>query len=314
MAAADITLWQIGLGVLALIGVIALLLLALLVIDEWWSDRGARFGFDPEPVDRGTPILDYINEEVVRSLAKHHHVDTGPAKIERQRKRGFGLNLKILKGNRESGATETNLPYDDRAEVLRLLLRHLDGEGELGQDVDCVYAPVLEYRQPLFAVGEEEASQQLEQRLAEHYPDGLGEISVEKLAAQLAASATDSSDVRVVEHMLEKFRALQDGDEQILFMEGEWAIEPAGEEGLRLSRTDLRILQAERYRSGSLPIPEGLGIEATLSTESLTSHGRNRMVGVTQPVRASVVGTLRQFEDGSGRLELAPVAVFQRIS
>lgn len=79
----------------------------------------------------------------------------------------------------------------------------------------------------------------------------------------------------------------------IQLLEGEWEVE--GAEG------DLLLRRADDRRA----------IHVRLDGE-LTHHGRSAMLGVTRPIHACVIGTVRQHDPVAGCLEIAPIAVFQR--
>lgn len=105
-------------------------------------------------------------------------------------------------------------------------------------------------------------------------------------------------------------RALARSESSIQLLEGEWEVE--GEEGdLLLARADVRVVDRPGGAPRSLPLPAGVAIHVRLDGK-LTRHGKSAMLGVTQPIRACVIGTVRQHEPIAGCLEITPIAVFQR--
>lgn len=315
-------IWQIALGLLALVGAGTLLFFAYEAFDDWkLTRRASSFGFNPSPVERGMPILDYANEDVLRSLANQHSLEQPPAKVERRRARKVKGGPNQLQAAAGSDTTETHEPRDDLAKLLRNLLRHLHKEGELDQSADCVHAGIAEPGVPPFLANEEFARSFFLEWLRDRYPDGLSTVEIEDLAEKLAAAGRDAPDQQIREHLSGVFENLRDSS-HILFLEGEWAIEEDGdvegdgEKHLLLSRRDLRITypMGEIEEGGSLPMPEGVSITAQLDADALTIHGRNRMVGVTQPIRAAIVATFRQYDDQEACcLSVAPIAVFQTV-
>lgn len=300
---------------LAVIGAGTLLFFAFEAYDDWQLSRSASsaFRFDPAPFEKGMPILDYANEEVLRSLASQHGLEQPPAKVERRKSRGLKGGSKHLQGTTSSDTTETHEPRDDLAKLLKALLRHLHKEGELDQSGDCVQAGVAEPGVSPFLASEEFAREYFADWLNEQYPTGLAQVEVEDLADALAAAGRSTPEQQIREHLTETFSGLR-GSSHILFLEGEWSIEEDGEHQILLSRRDLRITYPGGEEGGSVAMPDGVAITAQLDTQALTTHGRNRMVGVTQPIRAAIVATFRQHEDEeTSCLSVAPIAVFQTV-
>ncbi len=60
-------------------------------------------------------------------------------------------------------------------------------------------------------------------------------------------------------------------------------------------------------------MPEGATITMGLPESDLTSHGKTRMVGVSRPIRAKALATLKQYDPDTGCFELVPIAVYQRV-
>ena len=309
-------------GLFALIGAITFGAILWDILGEWFDRRRettTAYGFSPVDVDRGTQLLDYADAEVLRSVAVHHDLEPPPTKIEKRRNRGVQGGSKALKGTADNGTTTTLEPYDDLADLLRRLLKHLHGEGELNQTADCVLADAIadDRIPPPFVRSEDEARTYFEEWLTEQYPDGLENVGVDELAAALAGVGRTPPGVKVRDAVVANFKTLQSGSEQLLFLEGEWAIEEANGQ-IVLSRTNLRLSYGvpgdTDGASSSLPMPDGVSIKSRFDATALTNHGRNRMVGVTQPIRACMVGTMRQYDENCGCLEIVPVAVFQRIA
>jgi hypothetical protein len=307
--------WEIVIGLLAFLGAATLLIaLFVFVTEDLLPGKFKReFGFDEKAVDRGTPILDYANEDVLRSIASHHNLEGPPTRVERGRKRGLHGGPKSLSGSAENSTTETREPRDDLAELTRRLLGHLHTKGELNQTSDCVQSEELDEPVPFF-LQEKSARKFFEDWMAEHFSEGIGGVSEEELARELAKIGRQVPEAKVRELVTKAFEELQSGAERLLFLEGEWSIDDDGTGNLLLTRTDLRITTGNgEIGAHSLPMPSGLSITALLDNNNLTSHGRTRMQGVTQPIRASVIATRRQYHPGNCCFEVAPIAVFQRI-
>jgi hypothetical protein len=130
------------------------------------------------------------------------------------------------------------------------------------------------------------------------------------LAGRLAAIDDEVPEWELRARLEATHRALAESESSIQLLEGEWEVE--GEEGdLLLMRTDVRIADSGGREPRSLPLPDGIAIHVRLDGE-LTHHGRAAMLGVTQPIHAGVLGTVRQREPATGCLQIVPIAVFQR--
>ena len=130
-------------------------------------------------------------------------------------------------------------------------------------------------------MNQEEGQKFLESWLADAYPEGFSNISARDLAFAISGVGKDASEERIRDHMRHNLESLdRDAAQKVLFMEGQWRIE-ANEDRLVLARTDLRVAHGPYgHRSGFRHMPSGLSIRATVATDSLTRHGRDRMVGV----------------------------------
>ncbi|HEX5762986.1 MAG TPA: hypothetical protein VFY04_07680 [Solirubrobacterales bacterium] len=173
---------------------------------------------------------------------------------------------------------------------LRVRLANFRGKAEEG--TRTLHRPFNDRGELLFRVLAKLDEEGMLSRTADHV--STPEIGEEKIRREVKAA----------------HRALAEGDSSILLLEGGWEVE--GEEGdLLLRRTDLRTHDHQSREPRSLPMPDGVGIHVHLDDE-LTRHGKNAMLGVTRPIRACLMGTVRQYEPTTGCLEIAAIAVFQR--
>lgn len=302
---------------LALVGVLALAVIILL----WLDERGALDGgIDPRielqhgSVDRGAAIPDFFNEETVKGLAAHHQIEEPAKQVEKSRRWKISLNpIKWVGGSGEHGTRETHEPHHDMGEFIRRILRHLDDSGELNH-VDRIFVNDMIFESiPRFG-DPDSVRETLEAWLRENYPDGLADVDVGELARKMATIGTEVPESSIHERLSSALdRVQRDGSESILFLEGEWRVHE--ENGnVVLDRTDIRAMAGDGVAPEvrSVPLPSGASIKVRLEGD-LTAHGRNRMVGVERPIRASVMGTVRQCDPRDCLLELIPMAVFQRV-
>lgn len=307
----DLGIKTVLIGFLAIFGALTLFLFAYVYFSEkvfpkWF---GRKLGFSANP---WTPILDYRNEEVLRSIASHHKIEGPPIKLERKRGKGVHGGPRALGGSAESDTTETHEPLDDLAELTWLLLEYLKKRGALNQSVDCVRADQLNEPLP-FLRRERDAREFFKAWLAEHFPDGLGDIAEDEMARALAKIGRQVPATKLRELVTRGFEEQNRRSDRLLFLEGEWSI--CEKEGtILLTRTDLRIkMHNGDIGAHSLPMPSGISITADLNKTDLTSHGRTRMQGVNQPIRASILATKRAYRETDKCFDLIPIAVFQHL-
>jgi hypothetical protein len=305
----------VAIGFLAVLGALTIVAISAFLISEKLEERrfGDQFEFNSKLIDRGTAIPDYTDDGVLREIADHHEIEAAPSKVQRERRRGLRGGAKgTFEGSAEDNLKTTHEPHDNLGELSLKLLRKLLDNGELSQGADRVYADEL-LAQPIpFMADSTTAREFFESWLEEHHPDGLDGVSLPRLASELSRIGHEIPQEGLRQHLRDAFASIAASQDSIIFCEGEWAIE-GDEEDLLLTRTDLRVTtHAEANVNQSIPMPTGCSITARLQG-GLTSHGRRRMIGVTQPIRASIIATLRQYEPDTGCFEIAPISVFQRI-
>jgi hypothetical protein len=301
---------------LGLVGLFALIIVASFLLEDFRLSRieQDRFALEPGPVDRGTALPCWCNDDLLKGVAKQHQIDGTPAKVEKSN--GFGISLSLPfggKGKADRGSKVTVEPYDDSGELILRLLAALDKKGELNQTADRISVHDLQV-DPLLALsaGPESAASFFEQWLDKHYPNGLGNVSSDDLAQKLAEMSAEFPEEQLRERIADAHLTLAKNEGSVILLEGEWDV--AGDDGdLLLERTDLRVAAHDQDVPKSLPMPAGVSIHVRVEGE-LTRHGKNCMVGVTRPIRGCVMGTVRQHVPSTGCLEIAPIAIFQRLS
>lgn len=300
---------------LALLGVLTVVVIAVIAYEELELGSGKvdqRVEFEQGPVDRGAAIPDFVNEDALRGLATHHNVEEAPTSVQKSKKIGISLNpFKWFGGSAEKGTTETRNPPNDMGELIRRVLRRLEDQNELDH-VDLIYVDDLMVdSMPSFG-DPNRAKETLESWLEENYPQGLEGVTTSELAQKLSRIGTEIPERALHERLKASFDRVKNAEEEsVLFLEGEWSVE--GEAGkLQLSRTDIRIVGHRPGNSRSIPLPDGASMKVQLDGE-LTKHGKNRIVGLDRPIRASIMATVRQCDPSSCSLDLTPIAVFQRV-
>jgi hypothetical protein len=303
--------------VFAILGFLATAVVIYFVIDEKIQEVrfDDQFEFAPGPIDRGAALPDYVNPATLRTLATHGNLEEPPAQVENSQgsRVSGGLPKGLFTGRKERGTKVTHEPHDDLGELIRRVLRHLVETGELNQTIDTIQIDDLMVEAiPNFA-DPKSASEAFEAWFEQNYPNGLDGVATPELVEQLSRLGQQFPEKKICERLCKAFEATANSPDSPLFLEGEWLPEEANGT-IVLRRTDLRIASGhyERRTERSIPMPDGVSITARLEGE-LTEHGKNRMVGVSRPVRASVLATVKQYVPDTSCFELVPIAVFQRI-
>lgn len=261
---------------------------------------------------RTTTLPCWTDDATLEDVAAQNGVDRKPVEIETHRGRGFSMRLHSLRGEAEGGTRSLHKPSDDRGELISRLLGKLDEDGRLHRDADQLNMRDLPSRPLLTALtgGERSLKELFAEWLKEHYPDGLDGVDRDELADRLATIDDEVPEWDLRAKLLAAHRGLAEAESSLQLLEGRWEVE--GDEGhLLLKRTDVRIADRPNREPRSHPLPDGVAIQVHLDGE-LTHHGRSAMLGVTQPIQACVIGTVRQHDAATGCLEIAPIAVFQR--
>lgn len=270
-----------------------------------------QFKFEPGPIDRGVALIDYVNEHTLRSLAKYHEIEP-PATIEQEQREGVSASApqEVFKASSETGTKVTHRPHDDLGDLILKVLRHLDDRGELSE-ADLIDAEDI-LSEPLPDFSDSKGTREFfESWLKENFAAGLDGVKHEDLATKLAEMHPELADESLSARLRASFEELKQDADSVLFLEGEWRIE--GESGdLVLKRTDLRIKARDDGAPKSIRMPAGASIAARIEGQ-LTDHGKNRMIGQSRPIRASVLASIRQYNPDTGCLEIAPIGVFQRV-
>lgn len=308
----------IVLGAFAAIGLLGLIVIAWLAIAERIEETRFpdQFEFAPGPIDRGAALPDFVNQEALRNLASHHKLEELPSQIQETNSRKIkgGAPKGTFGGEKGQETKVTREPRDDPGELIHKVVRHLYDNDELNQTVDRILLDDMIDAIPNFA-DPESAREAFQAWFEEKYPEGFDGVDPAQLAEQLARLGQEFPQGKVCERLKSSFESVQaDQPEAPLYVEGEWAVKGENESVI-LSRTNLRVQSIGPLgaQERSIPMPEGASIVMKLPEGELTSHGQNRMVGVSRPVRATVLGTLKNYDPETGCFQLVPIAVYQRI-
>jgi hypothetical protein len=305
------------LGALVLVGVLGVAVGGWIFLEDLGLSIGPErehVQFEGGPVDSGWFAPDLCDEEAIRGLAAHHKVKEPPSKIESSWRANLSLNpLSWVGLSGERSKVETREPRNDMGELIRAIVGHLDEQAELNRVGrihidDFLFESIPSFHDPNVT------RETFESWLQKNYPDGVDGVKNSELAEKLATIGTEIPDGAVRERLKEALEAVKASEHgSVLFSEGEWSVE--GDEGdLLLTRTDVQVVASIRPTPPrSVPMPDGITIKARL-TDKLTDHGKRRLGGgVSLPVRASILATVRTYDPGNCCLELTPIAVVQRV-
>jgi hypothetical protein len=309
----------IGLIVFAVLGILGVLAIAGFLISERLDDSGFddQFEFLPGPTDNGAAFPDFVNEASLRHLASHHELGEVPAQIQETQGAAVkgGAPQGVLSGEHSHQTTVTHKPHDDLGELIRKIVRHLFETNELNQSIDRIWIEdIMVEAVPNFA-DPERAQEAFEAWLEENYPHGFDGVAPAQLAEELARLGEQFPQKRICERLKTSFEGVVKNDpEAVLYLEGEWAV-ASNDETVDLSRTNLRVESPTPLgpQERSIPMPEGAAITMQLPKAELTRHGKTRMVGVSRPIRARVLATMKQYDPNTGCFELVPIAVYQLV-
>lgn len=306
----------VGLLVLALVGFIAVILVCLFLLDQEGPFDADEF--DVKSVSRGTALACWHDDHALKSVAKQHDIDGMPSKVERKSGLGISVPFGGAKGTAEGSRTITEESFEDYGHLILQLLGDLDDKGVLSRKADCV--PIDGARAELalaFSAEREETEEYFRDWLSKRFPEGLERVSLESLVTALADVAEELPEERIRRQLCEIHRRMAKSDSRVEFIEGEWRVLEHGGGRVIISLTTLRLVDPDLLPwddgSTTAEMPAGASIQVGLNEELLTRHGQNAFIGVTRPVRACVMGTIRQHDPETGRLEIAPIAVFQRV-
>ena len=310
----------VALVIFAGVGLLGAGAIAWLVISERLEERGGfddQFEFSPGPTDNGTVFPYFVNEDLLRHLASHHKLAEVPVQIQKTQggRTKAAAPQGIVEGELSHQTTMTHEPRDDLGELVRKIVRHLHETHELNQSIDLIWIDdIVVEAVPNFA-DPEGAREAFEAWLGEKYPNGLDGIEPAVLAEQLARLGEQFPQKKICERLKASFAAVEENDpDSPLYLEGEWAV-ATDDETVVLDRTNLRVESPTPYGSQqrSIPIPEGASIKITLPKAGLTDHGKTKMVGVSRPIRAKVLATMKEHIPDTGCFELVPIAIYQQV-
>jgi hypothetical protein len=305
---------------LAVVGALAVLAGVLVAIDEWRVARtiasesaGFRFDQPSAPAALGIPILYSADEEVLRSIATQHGLKPPPEKVEKKKRFSLRGGTKEVGAAGDASKTEVIKPPDDLAELVHRMLDHLHREEKMSQAADCISTSGVDGAVSPAWLDQDEAEELYGVWLEARYPEGLEKVSIRELARALPSVGEDVNQAELRDRLQETFRQVK-GDGHLLFLEGEWSISQSDDGKLTMTRTDLRVIgrNGEVVLRSSYPILDGISIKAHVEAANLTPRGRARMVGVTQPIRASMIATFFEHKDETGCFEVTPLATFEQ--
>jgi len=309
----------IALGVLALLGIGFLALVIWVYIEDRVQSGklSDKFDFAPGPHD-GAAVPDYVNETALRNLAAHHQLEDVPCQVQEKKgaKIGGGAPKGVLTGEQSHETTVTLEPHDDLGELVRKVGRHLHETNELNESIDLIWIEdIMVEAIPDFAEPDR-AQSAFQDWLEENYPKGFDGVTATQLAEELARLGELLPQKKICERLRSSFEGIvENAAETPLFLEGEWAVSDDDKGVITLNKTNLRVESPTPSGAAvrSIPMPDGASIKMTLLESELTEHGKRRMVGVSRPIRARVLATLKQYNPDSGCFELVPIAVYQRV-
>lgn len=311
-------------GVLApiVVGLAFWLVLASTDYFDHWPWQSMNYDLDdvPDspPVARGVLVCDWVDVELLASIARQKKVEPEPVRIEKGEARthsgGVDAGPKWLRLKRRGGRQSDQRSFyefaNDPNAMLAAVLSALEREGGLYQELDVQpYANLLN-------------SDVLNQVLAAAH---------DQPEAQTARDAIESIQQDAI--TLQKRNELQEvvkHERRFIFVESRWrvtdeGVHEAGDE-FWLELVTLRpAANAAYYRrddeTAAIPVPPALSIAVRVSADRLTPTGKHR-ISDGRVIEAGVLATIEQMarltlvgsHPVTDRLFLTPVAVFARVS
>ncbi len=294
----------VGIVSLVAIGLILIGALGISLFDRWGMRglAGDEYVHPDRAAGDGTLLCDYVDHETLASVARQRGIEMTPSQLEREKTVSRSRRLRFFArgagadSSRGETATEreTYDPRVDPNDLLRQVLAKLETDGHLERGLG--YAPMVAM------VGDEDRMRR--------YLDVIREED--------GADAADQTLARLI--TMEKREELEAAFARrpFVLIEGDWLAEPANG-GVSLLLGSLRppVLAYELndgydrglQRGDPTPMPPGVRIYAHLSTDHITTSGRERLA---ERVHAGALATIASYDAQTGRMVLSPIAVFAR--
>lgn len=248
----------------------------------------------PALVEVGTLLCDFVDPAALKTIAVQSGVRLPPTSVE------------TVHGEKYSGVVGTKLQVVD-----------VSGEAEASAQIRSVYEIELDWnsvlRDLLGAL-----------HRAERLVLGIDRIEDPKawLSADDDADVTaEAVDEAIRDTKYAEFDSLVE-NQRLVLIESDWRVAVSHEGGrsfelncLRLTRPFSRRFKGDRptgAESQRRPLPDGLSVVASLSSDNLTPQAHQRLTrGV---VTGGLFGWPVRFSREEGRLFLEPIAVFARLN
>jgi hypothetical protein len=167
-------------------------------VGDWWSTLRYRSSDDdelyaePGPIDRGTILCDYVDQDTLTSVATQLDIPVTPTRVEEDTRRSSGMTARFkgLGGDRrrEAGRKEIRGPIDDPSVLVRQVLKVLNERDELNRRLDRV--PSVDIYEGSVALGDpDEGTQVIDEWLAEQFPQRLN-VTRHELAQGISTALT----------------------------------------------------------------------------------------------------------------------------
>jgi hypothetical protein len=294
-------------GVICAVGGIVLAFIMWAVADELhtaWILRGPDPPYPEEApweegissVSAGVLVADYVDDDLLISIAEQKGVEPEPAESEQNRSSArsggvdagrSGLTARFSRERREEHRARFEHRQDHNV-LLGKVLEKLEEDAGLNRSLTLI---------PTVSVVDTGVLDRLAQGAREFEAARQAHEAMETWQSEVVKEAKAEELQRVVER------------DAFLFLESRWDV-LAGSESVHLQLAEL--VEPRPYgETRTLPVPAGVAIECDLAEAELTDQGRRRLAGGgSKPV--AVLATAGSLDNGT--LTLSPVAVFARYS
>lgn len=297
------------------IGAVGLVVVSFVYFAIWdWRDTRRSNEEDTTERDyygnaaaaRGTLLCDWVDDELLRTVARQQGVPLEPTRIERgegsvssfggQASPPGGFLARFGKERRSDHRAYYDVSQDSNA-LLRDVLKALIEKGSLTVELDALYAAGIPFGFD-------------DRYLDEFIRTAKGAPELDEARNALRALA----DSHAREGLSARWRSFAE-DLRFTLVDSAWEVSGTGD------ALSLRLAKVRRFDTSATPAggrydtvetPPGLNMTLALDRSFLTTQGRARLIPGSQ-VKAAAFATIGAFDEAANELRLSPVAVFARI-
>jgi hypothetical protein len=310
------TLTGVVLGVLGVVGLISFFLSDLpdRLFAAVGSDSDYYLADRKRRITRGVLICDWVDGEVLATVAKQKEVEPDPDRLERGDVTTTGGGVAgghgLFRGrfNRERKRDQRSF-YDltkDPNALLGKVLRRLHDDEAIDDNLDVVWGSSL---------------------LGEEMLDDVVRVARDKPEVEAARNAVRALQSMAIQGRVAEGWKQRSGHPRFVLVESQWKVarvlDTTRDAGHR-EYVELALLKLRQhtdhatpyggpdYRMQQIEMPEDLKLVVNLPLDRLTDPGKSRVRdGAT--IAAGVLGTAASFNPETDELTVTPIAVFARI-